>query len=101
PEEDFTNLHAWTEFYIPCAGWIGLDSTSGLFAGEGHITLACTPHYNSAHAIEGSTDICETEFFYENKVTRTFESPRFTKPYTEKQWQDIYNLGFKVDKDLV
>ncbi|MDE4949066.1 transglutaminase family protein, partial [Francisella tularensis subsp. holarctica] len=80
------------------AGWIGLDSTSGLFAGEGHIPLACTPHYNRAHAIEGATDICETEFFYENKGTRTFESPRVTKPYTEKQWHDISNVGCQGDK---
>jgi uncharacterized protein (DUF2126 family) len=100
PEEDFTDLHAWTEVYIPGAGWVGLDSTSGLFAGEGHIPLACTPHYNSAHAIEGFSDKCETEFEFENKVTRVFESPRVTKPYKEEQWKDIYNLGFKVDKDL-
>lgn len=100
PQEDFTDLHAWTEVYIPGAGWVGLDSTSGLFAGEGHIPLACTPHYNSAHAIEGFSDKCETEFEFENKVTRVFESPRVTKPYKEEQWKDIYNLGFKVDKDL-
>jgi uncharacterized protein (DUF2126 family)/transglutaminase-like putative cysteine protease len=101
PEEDFTDLHAWTEVYIPGAGWVGLDSTSGLFAGEGHIPLACTPHYNSAHAIEGFSDKCETEFFFENKVTRIFESPRVTKPYKNEQWEEIYNLGFKVDEDLV
>ncbi len=101
PEADFTDLHAWTEVYVPGAGWIGLDSTSGLFAGEGHIPLACTPHYNSAHAIEGFSDKCETEFDYENKVTRIFESPRVTKPYKEEQWDAIYNLGFKVDEDLV
>jgi uncharacterized protein (DUF2126 family)/transglutaminase-like putative cysteine protease len=101
PETDFTDLHAWTEVYVPGAGWIGLDSTSGLFAGEGHIPLACTPHYNSAHAIEGFSDKCETEFDYENKVTRIFESPRVTKPYKEEQWDAIYNLGFKVDEDLV
>ncbi|MCG3716480.1 transglutaminase family protein, partial [Aliarcobacter butzleri] len=87
PEADFTDLHAWTEVYIPGAGWIGLDSTSGLFAGEGHIPLACTPHYNSAHAIEGFSDKCETEFFFENKVTRIFESPRVTKPYKDEQWE--------------
>lgn len=101
PEKDFTDLHAWTEVYIPGAGWIGLDSTSGLFAGEGHIPLACTPHYNSAHAIEGFSDKCETEFFFDNTVTRIFESPRVTKPYREDQWKDIYELGFKVDEDLV
>jgi transglutaminase-like putative cysteine protease len=101
PEADFTDLHAWTEVYVPGAGWIGLDSTSGLFAGEGHIPLACTAHYDSAHAIEGMSDKCETEFFYENKVTRIFESPRVTKPYRDDQWEEIYELGFKVDEDLV
>lgn len=100
PAEDFTDLHAWTEVYIPGAGWIGLDATSGLFAGEGHIPLACTPHYNSAHAIEGASDKCEVEFEYENRVTRIFESPRVTKPYKDEQWKAIYELGFKVDEDL-
>jgi len=100
PEADFTDLHAWTEVYIPGAGWVGLDSTSGLFAGEGHIPLACTPHYNSAHAIEGFSDKCETEFFFDNSVTRIFESPRVTKPYKDEQWDAIYKLGFKVDEDL-
>ncbi|XPV68663.1 MAG: DUF2126 domain-containing protein [Halarcobacter sp.] len=101
PEEDFTDLHAWTEVYVPGAGWIGLDSTSGLFAGEGHIPLACTPNYSSAHAIEGLADKCETEFSFENKVTRIFESPRVTKPYRQEQWDEIYKLGFKVDEDLI
>lgn len=100
PEADFTDLHAWTEVYIPGAGWIGLDSTSGLFAGEGHIPLACTPSFESAHAIEGMGEKCETEFFYSNTVTRIFESPRVTKPYRDDQWNAIYNLGFTVDAEL-
>ncbi len=100
PEEDFTDLHAWTEVYIPGAGWIGLDATSGLFAGEGHIPLACTPSFESAHAIEGMGDACETEFEYSNTVTRIFESPRVTKPYRDDQWSAIYDLGFEVDKEL-
>lgn len=100
PTEDFTDLHAWTEVYIPGAGWLGLDSTSGLFAGEGHIPLACTPSFESAHAIEGLSDKCETEFEYSNTVTRIFESPRVTKPYRDDQWDAIYKLGFDVDKEL-
>ncbi|WP_372757902.1 DUF2126 domain-containing protein [Mariniflexile sp.] len=100
PEEDFTDLHAWAEVYIPGAGWIGFDATSGLLAGEGHIPLACTPSFESAAPVEGMTDICETEFFFENSVKRIFESPRVTKPYTAEQWNEIYKLGFKVEKQL-
>ena len=100
PEEDFTDLHAWTEVYLPGAGWVGLDATSGLFAGEGHIPLACTAHYESAHAIEGLSDKCETEFEFSNTVTRIFESPRVTKPYRDDQWDAINKLGFKVDREL-
>ncbi len=100
PEEDFTDLHAWTEVYLPGAGWVGLDSTSGLFAGEGHIPLACTAHYESAHAIEGLSDKCETEFEFSNTVTRIFESPRVTKPYRDDQWDAINSLGYEVDVEL-
>ncbi|WP_010521002.1 DUF2126 domain-containing protein [Aquimarina agarivorans] len=100
PAEDFTDLHAWTEVYLPGAGWIGLDSTSGLLAGEGHIPLACTPHYKSAAAVTGMSDPCETEFEFSNSVTRILESPRVTKPYTDEQWKAIDRLGKKVERDL-
>ncbi len=98
--EDVTDLHAWVEAYIPGAGWIGLDATSGLLATEGHIPLACVPHPDSAAAIEGSTDVCEVDFRYSNKVKRLWEDPRVTKPYTKSQWEEIHNLGLLVDQDL-
>ncbi|WP_025740151.1 transglutaminase family protein [Aquimarina pacifica] len=100
PEEDFTDLHAWIEVYLPGAGWIGFDATSGLLAGEGHIPLACTPSFESAAPVSGFTDICTTEFEFENSVKRIFETPRVTKPYTEYQWKEVNKLGLKVEKEL-
>ena len=101
PSQDFTDLHAWCEVYAPGAGWIGLDPTSGLFAGEGHIPLACVPDPVSAAPVTGYTDPCETEFTYSNTVQRIYEDPRVTKPYTETQWSDINALGQQVDEDII
>lgn len=98
--EDFTDLHAWSEVFIPGAGWVGLDPTSGLFASEGHIPLACTPNPVSAAPIAGATDTCEVEFDFSNTVTRILEDPRVTKPYSEEQWQHILALGKAVDENF-
>jgi len=100
PSEDFTDLHAWAEVYLPGAGWIGLDATSGLMTGEGHIPLAATPEPQSAAPISGGLEKVETEFGFEMRVTRIRETPRVTKPYAPAQWRAIRHAGEAVDAKL-
>jgi uncharacterized protein (DUF2126 family)/transglutaminase-like putative cysteine protease len=100
PETDFTDLHAWAEVYLPGAGWVGLDATSGLFAGEGHIPLACSPNPVSASPISGSLEDVKTEFEFHMAVERVLDLPRATKPYQDKTWEAILAAGHSADKKL-
>lgn len=100
PTADFTDLHAWAEAYLPGAGWVGMDATSGLFAAEGHLPLSATPHPTESAPVSGTTGAATARLTFGNAVRRLREDPRVTAPYTPQQWEKVLALGVRVDAAL-
>src|SRR6202011_3626158 len=100
PQTDSADLHAWAEAFLPGAGWIGFDPTSGLFAGEGHIPLVCTPDASKAAPIRGTVEPARVEFCYSMSIRRLNDAPRLSRPFTEEDWERVERVAHSIDSDL-
>jgi uncharacterized protein (DUF2126 family)/transglutaminase-like putative cysteine protease len=100
PPTDSADFHAWAEAFLPGAGWIGMDPTSGLFAGEGHIPLVCTPNASQAAPIEGTVEPANVDFRYTMSIRRLNDAPRPSKPFAEEAWLQVEQVAHRVDADL-
>ncbi len=106
--QDLVDLHAWAEAFLPGAGWVGLDATSGLLCGEGHLPMACTAAPGSAAPVTGSfawdkrgdDDELGQEFSFRMRVTRIEDRPRPSRSYSEEQWRALVACGYAVDRVL-
>lgn len=62
PDEGTADLHAWAEAFIPGAGWIGFDPTSGLLAAEYHLPLSAAADPRRAAPVSGTHEVCGVTF---------------------------------------
>jgi len=100
PEADSADLHAWAEAFLPGAGWIGMDPTSGLLSGEGHIPLVCTPNASQAAPIGGTAEPAKVEFSHSMAIRRLNDPRRPSKPFTDQDWLRIRQVAHSVDEEL-
>src|SRR5271165_3241939 len=99
-QDDSADFHAWAEAFLPGAGWIGMDPTSGLFAGVGHIPLVCTPNVSNAAPIEGTSEPANVDFSYSMSIRRLNEARRTSRPFSEEDWAQVRQVAYSVDTDL-
>lgn len=97
---DVVDLHAWAEVYLPGAGWIGLDATSGLLCGEGHVPLCAAANPAAAAAIDGTSSESAASLSYDMTVQRLGHEARPTTPYTEDTWAELLTAAGRADARL-
>ncbi|HEX5062087.1 MAG TPA: transglutaminase family protein [Kofleriaceae bacterium] len=97
---DVVDLHAWAEAYLPGAGWIGLDGTSGLLTGEGHIPLACTASPAHASPLDGTSNVGASAVEFSTAIARLGHETRPTAPFTDEVWSDLLAAGDRADAAL-
>lgn len=94
---DVVDLHAWAEAYIPGAGWIGFDGTSGLLCGEGHIPLAATASPATAAPLDGTSELAATSVEFSTTIQRLGHEARPTAPYPDEVWTELLAAGDRAD----
>ncbi|HET6981404.1 MAG TPA: transglutaminase family protein, partial [Myxococcaceae bacterium] len=97
---DVVDLHAWAEVFLPGAGWIGLDATSGLLCGEGHIPLACSATPAQAAPVEGTSDCAASEVTFDVRLARLGHEPRPTAPFPDSVYAELLDSADRADGSL-
>ncbi len=99
-DRDVVDLHAWAEAFVPGAGWIGFDGTSGLLCGEGHIALAATASPSHASPLDGTSDVGASAVEFSTSIARLGHEARPTAPYPDDVWDELQAGGDRADAVL-
>jgi transglutaminase-like putative cysteine protease len=81
---DIGELHAWAEVYLPGAGWVGLDPSTGLFAGEGYIPLAAATRPELAAPVSGTVSACAMTLDHQIRILRLGSADAASAPPPER-----------------
>ena len=100
-DRDVVDLHAWAEVYLPGAGWIGLDATSGLLCGEGHVPLCAVASPAHAAPLDGTSDTPADQVSFATSITRLGHEPRPTAPYPDEVWTALLAAADRADAALI